>query len=385
MFMSNIDAIYIHIPLCNYICAYCDFCKVFYNQELVNTYLEALEKEIISKYKGDIITSLYIGGGTPSSLSTTSLKKLFTILKNINLSKSCEITFEANPDSLSLDKIKILKDFGVNRVSLGVETVNCKLQNILERYTDKDKVLECVNNLKSNGITNINLDLIYAVEGETLEDLKKDLEFLLSLDVPHISTYSLIIEDNTKLKINGLKNIDKSLDREMYDFISSILKDNSYIHYEISNFSKEGYYSIHNLKYWLNLNYYGFGVGASSYIDNIRYTNTRSITNYIKGKTVIEEEILSIKDNIFYEIMLGFRTNKGIDKRNFKDKYNVCIDALFNYKRLVKDKILLDNADCLRVSEEYFYVLDEVTLKFLETLQTNVYDDIMEMSEVVYE
>ncbi len=382
---KRIDAVYIHIPFCNYICAYCDFCKVFYNREYVNKYLEALDKEIKANYKGEIITSLYIGGGTPSSLSLDELERLFNILKIFTLSKDCEITFESNPDSLTLDKIKLLKKYGVNRVSLGVETINDKLQETLERKTSKDNVINCINNLKNNDITNINVDLIYAVKGETLEDLKKDLEFLLSLDVPHISTYSLIIEDNTKLKINGIKNIDKSIDSEMYDMISSILKNNNYIHYEISNFSKEGYQSKHNLKYWNNLEYYGFGCGASGYIDNIRYTNTRSITNYIKGKTVIDEEILSIKDKIFYEIMLGFRTNLGINKKSFKNKYNINIEELFNYKRLVKDKILLDDSCCLRVSEEYFYVLDEVTLKFLETLQTNVYNGIIEISEVCYE
>ena len=382
---KRIDAVYIHIPFCNYICAYCDFCKVFYNREYVNKYLDALDKEIKANYKGEIITSLYIGGGTPSSLSLDELERLFNILKIFTLSKDCEITMEANTDSLTLDKIKLLKKYGVNRVSLGIETINKKLQEVIERRTSKESVINCINNLKKEGITNINVDLIYAIKGETLDDLKKDIDFLISLDVPHISTYSLIIEDNTKLKIKGVKNIDKSIDREMYDMISSILKNNNYIHYEISNFSKKGYSSKHNLKYWYNLEYYGFGVGASSYIDNIRYTNTRSITNYIKGKTVIDEEILSIKDKIFYEIMLGFRTNLGINKKSFKNKYNINIEELFNYKRLVKDKILLDDSCCLRVSEEYFYVLDEVTLKFLETLQTNVYNDIIEISEVCYE
>lgn len=382
---KRIDAVYIHIPFCNYICAYCDFCKVFYNREYVNKYLEALDKEIKANYKGEIITSLYIGGGTPSSLSLDELERLFNILKIFTLSKDCEITMEANTDSLTLDKIKLLKKYGVNRVSLGIETINKKLQEVIERRTSKESIINCINNLKKEGITNINVDLIYAIKGETLDDLKKDIDFLISLDVPHISTYSLIIEDNTKLKIKGVKNIDKSIDSEMYDMISSILKNNNYIHYEISNFSKEGYQSKHNLKYWNNLEYYGFGCGASGYIDNIRYTNTRSITNYIKGKTVIDEEILSIKDKIFYEIMLGFRTNLGINKKSFKNKYNINIEELFNYKRLVKDKILLDDSCCLRVSEEYFYVLDEVTLKFLETLQTNVYNDIIEISEVCYE
>ena len=371
---GKVDAVYIHIPFCNYICAYCDFCKVFYNKEYVSKYLDALEKEIKVNYKGEVITSLYIGGGTPSSLSIDELKKLFNIISVFNLSKDCEITMEANADSLSLDKIKLLKDFGVNRVSLGVETINENLQDILERRTSKDVVIKCINNLKNIGITNINVDLIYAIEGETLNDLKKDIDFLLSLDVTHISTYSLIIEDNTKLKINGIKNIDKSIDREMYDMISSILKNNNYIHYEISNFSKEGYLSKHNLKYWYNLEYYGFGVGASSYIDNIRYSNTRSITNYIGGKNIIDKDIVTIKDKIYYEIMLGFRTDMGINKNNFKNKYNINIEEIFNYKLLVKNNILEETSNYLKVREEYFYVLDEVILKFLETLQTNVYD-----------
>lgn len=371
---KRIDAVYIHIPFCNYICAYCDFCKVFYNREYVNKYLDALDKEIKSNYKGDIITSLYIGGGTPSSLSLEELERLFNILKIFTLSKDCEITFESNPDSLTLDKIKLLKKYGVNRVSLGIETINKKLQEVIERRTSKESIINCINNLKKEGITNINVDLIYAIKGETLDDLKKDIDFIIFLDVPHISTYSLIIEDNTKLKIKGVKNIDKSIDREMYDMISSILKNNNYIHYEISNFSKEGYSSKHNLKYWYNLEYYGFGVGASGYIDNIRYSNTRSITNYIGGKNIIDKDIVTIKDKIFYEIMLGFRTNMGINKNNFKNKYNINIEEIFNYKLLVKNNILEETSNYLKVREEYFYVLDEVILKFLETLQTNVYD-----------
>ena len=375
--INNVDAVYIHIPFCKEICAYCDFCKVYYNKKYVNKYLNALEKEIKSNYKGEVITSLYIGGGTPSSLSVDELKKLFGILKIFKLSKECEITMEANVDSLSLDKIKLLKELGVNRVSLGVETINSKLQDVLERRTNKDRVISCISNLRSVGITNINVDLIYAIEGESLDDLKKDLNFILSLDVPHVSTYSLIIEDNTKLKIKGIKNIDKSLDREMYDMISKILKENDYIHYEVSNFAKNNYQSKHNLKYWNNLHYYGFGVGASGYLDNIRYTNTRSITNYIEGKNVLDKEILTIKDKIFYEIMLGFRTNIGVDKVEFKKKYNVNIDELFNYKELVKDKVLDEDCRYLRVREEYFYVLDDVILRFIDTLQTNVSFDII--------
>lgn len=389
--MSNVkendivDAVYIHIPFCNYICAYCNFCKVFYNKKLVTLYLKALKKEIISKYKNELITTLYIGGGTPSSLSLNELKQLFEILKIFNLAKDCEITIECNPDSLSKEKIKLFKNFGINRISLGVETINYKLQNILNRKTSKTKVISCIKDLKNNGFNNINVDLIYAIKGETISTLQTDLDFILSLDVPHISTYSLIIEPNTILKLQGVKNINTKLDREMYDIISTTLKNKSYIHYEISNFARNNYQSKHNLKYWYNKEYYGFGVGASSYLNNIRYTNTKSITNYINNKTIIEKEILSVKDKIFYEIMLNFRTNKGVDKEIFKDKYNVKIDELFDYKNLVKESILLEDNKYLRVDENYYYVLDKVVINFLDTLQTNVYNDIINKSEVIYE
>ncbi len=375
--MNDINAVYIHIPFCNYICAYCDFCKVLYNEKFVNTYLDSLKKEIKDNYKGEKITSLYIGGGTPSSLNLDEIIKLFNILNVLNLSKDCEITFEANPDSLTNDKIKLLKSFGVNRVSLGVETINKSIQGVIERYTSSNLIISVINNLKKNGITNINVDLIYAFINESLRDLKTDLNFLLSLDVPHISTYSLIIEDNTKLKIKDIKNIDTNTDRKMYDFICKVLNSNGYIHYEISNFAKIGYESAHNLKYWHNERYYGFGVGASSYLGNIRYSNTKSITNYIRGKRVIYKEKLSIKDKIFYEVMLNFRTNKGLDKKKFINKYKVSIDKLFNYKHLVNKKVLISNSNYLKVKEEYFYVLDEVVLEFLGTLQTNVYNDII--------
>ena len=337
------------------------------------------------------------------AIGSHDLGYTITFNSNIKLNKQSTLTFDTNVildgssisanvessetndfyaklyvnDSLTLDKIKLLKKYGVNRVSLGVETINKKLQDVLERRTSKDNVINCINNLKIVGITNINVDLIYAIKGETLEDLNNDLEFLLSLDVPHISTYSLIIEDNTKLKIKGIKNIDKVIDRDMYDLISKTLKNNNYIHYEISNFSYDGFMSKHNLKYWRNLEYYGFGVGASGYIDNIRYTNTRSITNYIDGKTIIDKEIVTLKDKMFYEIMLGFRTSMGIDKIEFKDKYNVSIDRVFNYKSFVEEKVLEEDLKYLRVREEYFYVLDEVTLRFLDTLQTNVSFDII--------
>lgn len=372
---KSIDAVYIHIPFCQNICSYCDFCKIYYQEKIVDKYLSMLEMEIKNKYQNDIITTLYIGGGTPSCLSDKELRKLFRIIKIFKLSSSCEITFEANVESLDLSKIKLLKENGVNRISLGMETINSKLQKIINRKTSKTEIINCINNLRNNDIYNINLDLMYALPSETVTDLLEDLTFLLSLDVPHISTYSLILEDHTKLKIEGYKQIDSDLDYYMYNIITNTLKSKSYIHYEVSNFSKSNYQSKHNLKYWNNCEYYGFGAGASGYINNIRYDNTRSITKYLNGKTVMDEELLTIKDIINYEVILNLRTNEGIIKENFKNKFNISLDKLFKYKTLVKDGFLVENYKQVFVNEKYIYVLNEIILKFLSTLQTNVYDD----------
>ena len=366
------DTVYIHIPFCRKICAYCDFCKVLYNKEYVMSYLKALEEEIISTYKGEEITTIYIGGGTPSSLSEEELIKLFEILKHFHLAQNYELTFEANSDSLNEEKIKILKKYGVNRVSIGLETTKQNLQKILKRTTDQTEVKTTVVTLRKHGITNINLDLIYAIPSETIKDLTSDLTFLLKLNVPHISTYSLIIEDNTLLKIKGLKNISLSLDRKMYDHITKTLEKNGYNHYEISNFAKKGYESRHNLKYWQNKQYYGFGVGASSYLNNTRYTTTRSLTKYLKGKSLTNGEHLSLADTINYEVILNLRTSYGINKEEFLKKYHQSIDSFFNYKDLVTKKILTETEETIAVNKEYYYVLNEVILKFLNTLQTNV-------------
>ena len=375
--MLKKDAVYIHIPFCNHICNYCDFCKVYYNKKYVIKYLEALNLEIEKNYQNDLITSLYIGGGTPSSLSIFELKILFNILKKLNLSQDREITFEANPDSLTLEKIKLLKEFGVNRISLGVETINAELGSILNRKTSKEQVLKLITTLRDFQITNINVDLIYGIKGETMSILKEDLDFLLSLDVPHISTYSLMLEANTVLKIKGFTSIDSTLDRKMYEYICTTLAKAGYQHYEISNFAKPSFFSKHNQKYWANQFYYGFGVGASGYLDNIRYTNTRSLTAYLNGKTIITKEELDFEAEITYEVILRLRTKEGINKEAFFRRYHCKLGDIFNYYDLINTPYFHETANNVALNSEYFYVSNSLIIKFLDTLQSNVYHDII--------
>ena len=204
-------SVYIHIPFCKSICSYCDFCKMYYNSKFVNDYLEALEKEIKSNYKNEVISTLYIGGGTPNCLSNDELKKLFDIVKIFKLDKDYEFTIECNVEFITTDNLKIFKDNKVNRLSIGIESVNSNNLKYLNRNYDKKLVEEKVL-LAKKYFNNINGDLIYALPNSNIKDLEEDISFLLSLDLEHISTYSLIIEDNTILKNNSAKNIDEEVD-----------------------------------------------------------------------------------------------------------------------------------------------------------------------------
>ena len=356
---------YIHIPFCNKICSYCDFCKLYYNKDLVNKYLDALEKEINKIYKGEVLETIYIGGGTPSSLSLDELERLFKILSVLNKDKNIEYTIENNFDSITEEKINLYKKYGINRLSFGIETTNNSYLKLLNRSLSKDKVRKIINYSKEIGIININVDLIYALPHESINDLEKDIDFILSLDIPHISTYSLIIEDNTLLKIKNYKNISEDLDSDMYKYICKRLKENNFTHYEISNFSKEGYYSKHNLCYWNNKEYYGFGLGSSSYINNKRITNTRSITNYLKEDFIKEEEIIDINSKIEYEVILNLRKKEGIDLISFKDKYKKDLLSIYNYNELVDKEFLILNNNHLYIPEDKWYISNEIIVRLL--------------------
>ena len=230
-----IKSCYIHIPFCNTICSYCDFCKLLYNEKIVDSYLEHLEKEIRSIYKNEILDTIYIGGGTPSSLNLYQLDKLFNILNILKKSDNIEYTIECNFDSITIDKLKLFKKYGINRLSFGLESTIKNNLDILERNISKNMVRKTIKQCRSLGFNNINIDLMYAIPNENIIDLEKDIDFILSLDVEHISTYSLIIEEHTKLYINNTNYISEDLDYEMYKLICNKL--NNYNHYEISNFA----------------------------------------------------------------------------------------------------------------------------------------------------
>lgn len=357
---------YIHIPFCDKICSYCDFCKMFKYDKFVEDYLDALEREIKSIYRGEVLETIYIGGGTPSCLNIKQLKRLFNILSIFKRSSDCEYTIENNFESTDKEKLELYKEIGINRLSFGIETTNKKSLDLLERDIDLDKVRNIINTCRELGFNNINVDLMYALPNESIKDLEKDLEFIYSLDVEHISTYSLIIEDHTKLGINDTKNISEDLDYEMYKYICNSMKNNGYKHYEISNFTKEGYSSRHNTCYWDNDNYYGFGLGASSYIDDMRITNTRSLNNYKKDEYVKEVEYLKDEDKMEYEVILNLRKNDGIDLDVFKNKYNKELIEVYNYNDLIDLEVLVLDNNHLYIPEDKWYISNSIIVDVLE-------------------
>lgn len=357
-------SIYIHIPFCNSICTYCDFCKIFYNKKYINDYLNNLEQEIKVRYKSEIVNTIFIGGGTPSSLDDEELIRLMNIIEIFKLNDNYEFTVECNIESITENKLKIMKKYGVNRISIGVESFDNSIIKLLGRNHTKKDVYNKMKIVKRY-FSNINIDLIYAAYDD-INILKSDIDCFLKLDIPHISTYSLIIEDNTMLKINGMKNIDEDIDYEMYKYIEDTLEKNNYIHYEISNYAKNGYQSKHNLVYWNNEEYYGFGLSSTSYINNKRITNTKNLRKYLNGE-YLDTSVYEDKDiRMENEIMLGLRKLDGIDLDRFKEKFNVSLEDIYNIDNLVRNGYLIRDNNCIKIDKKYMYISNEIIVRILE-------------------
>ncbi len=359
------ESVYIHVPFCKKICTYCDFCKTIYYKSWIFQYLEALEKEINNYYDGEILKSIYIGGGTPSCLDKEELNLLFKIISIFKKDKYTEITFECNLNDINNELLDILKNNGVNRLSIGIESFNQDLLELMNRDAYFEDAQEKINLCRSMGFNNINVDLIYGFNIQTISMLKNDLKKILKLNVEHISTYSLIIEDNTHFGISKIKPIDDELDAKMYEIICKILKRHNYNHYEISNFSKKGYESIHNLNYWYNKEYYGFGLGAHGFMMGFRYENTRSLTDYINGKIHLKEQIMSKDENMQNELMLSLRLKKGINVKEFYKKYNINIQQVFDFTDVIKKGEIIYKNGYIFIPENKFYVMNEILLKLL--------------------
>lgn len=358
-------SVYIHIPFCKKICSYCDFCKVIYQKEWAVKYLKVLKSEIEDRYMGESIKTIYIGGGTPSCMSLKEIEYLLLLTNLFNKKDLEEFTFECNIEDVTKELLVLLKKYNVNRLSIGIESFSKSNLEFMKRYHDYEDTSKKIELIRSMGFNNINLDLIYALPQEKLSTLKKDIKLLLTLNPEHISTYSLMIEDNTYLSYKKTKEIDEELDYEMYDYICKKLSKNGYNHYEVSNFAKDGFKTKHNLVYWNNLEYYGFGCGASGYIAGVRYDNTRSLTKYLNKDFKYKDEILSEQSIMEYELMLGLRKLEGISLQEFYNKYHVNMQDIFPIKPLIKNGDLIYEDGFIKINPKKIYIMNEILLKLV--------------------
>lgn len=356
---------YIHIPFCKSICSYCDFCKMLYVNDWVNDYLKALYKEIKEYYSGEELETIYIGGGTPSSLKPNQLEVLFKILSVFKKHKDCEITFECNISDISVQLLNILHKNNVNRLSVGIESFDKKKLEFMKREADFKDTKEKIELCRKYKFDNISVDLIYAIPGENLKTLKNDIKQILKLKPDHISTYSLIVEDHTVVGIQDVESIPEDLEYDMYDYIMDVLEVNGYKQYEISNFAKKGKESKHNLTYWNNEEYYGFGLGASGFIDKIRYDNTKNFNKYIKGEYRANAEFLSKKNDMDNELMLGLRKIQGINVETFNKKFDTDIYKEYPIQDLIKNKDLKYKKGYIFINPDKLYIMNEILIKLV--------------------
>ena len=358
-------SVYIHIPFCKSICSYCDFCKVLYNKEWAVKYLKELKREIEDRYMGECVSTIYIGGGTPSCLSLKEIEYLLLLKNLFNIKNLQEFTFECNIEDISLELLNLLKKYNVSRLSIGIESFDRDNLLFMKRHHSYEEVKEKIELARSLGFDNINLDLIYALPNEKIGTLKKDLKYLLSLNSEHISTYSLEIHDNTYLNYQNIKPISEDDDYEMYELICKKLTKEGYNHYEISNFAKAGFESKHNLVYWNNLEYYGFGCGASGYISGVRYDNTRNLSKYLNGEYKNTDQMLSFESIMEYELILGFRKTEGINLQEFYNKYKVNMQDVFPIKPLIQNGDLIYKDGYVKINPQKLYVMNEILLKLV--------------------
>lgn len=374
--------VYIHIPFCHQICNYCDFNKVFFKNQPVDEYIEALGQEMRMTVENNPqtfthIETIFLGGGTPTSLSVEQLTRLMELIHlYIPLEQVMEFSSEANPDELTHEKLMVLKKYGINRLSLGVQSFNQEILKKLGRTHSNEHVFKTLRDAKEIGFSNISIDLMYGLPGQTLEQWQETLDIAFSLGLPHFSAYSLIVEPKTifynlmnkgKLSLPG-----EDLEAKMYDMLMQQMEAHGLTQYEISNFAKKGFESTHNCIYWENDEYAGFGAGASGYLNNVRYQNIGPLRKYIEAVENGTLPLLDIhevtkKERIEEEMFLGLRKTAGVSKQQFIEKFDVPMEQLFaeHIAKLETEGLIDNTEDVLKLSYNGRFVGNEVFQQFL--------------------
>lgn len=367
----NSVGIYIHIPFCKQKCKYCDFTSFACKEDIYDEYFKCLKKEITEKSdeldnENIEIDTIYIGGGTPSIVPTEYIEDIINLIyEKYNVSKIAEITIEANPGTIDKDKLEKYIEAGINRLSIGLQSTNDKLLKMLGRIHTYCEFEEVYKTARQVGFKNINVDLMIGLPNQTMKNVQESLEEIIKKSPEHISVYSLIVEENTKMfdliESGELELPNENLEREMYWDVKNVLQENGYCHYEISNFAKKGFESKHNSNCWKQHSYLGFGVAAHSYYDGIRYSNITDLKTYIEnfqnGESVyniIFHEKQSKEQMMKEYMLLGLRKIDGVKISEFKEKF---VDNPLYYFREQLNKLVKQNL--VEVSEDRIYLTDK--------------------------
>lgn len=351
--MKKDIGLYIHMPFCKAKCYYCDFISYANKEKLIKEYVEALIKEMkhinLSKYS---IQTVYIGGGTPSLIDNESISKIMDNVRPF-VADNAEITIEINPGTANKEKLKKYKEIGINRLSIGLQSADNELLSEIGRIHKYEDFLNVYNEARNIGFRNINVDLMLGLPNQDLKKLEESVKEVITLSPEHISIYSLILEENTKLydmvMNEELKLPDEAIERKMYWNIKKMLENEGYIHYEISNFAKEGYKSRHNSDCWEQKEYIGIGVSSHSYLNNKRYSNSESVEEYIKNinnndfdKNITIHEEQTKEDKQKEYMILGLRKINGVNITKFKNKFGE--NPIFLYRqelnKLVQEELI---------------------------------------------
>lgn len=356
----SISSVYIHIPFCSHKCLFCSFPIAVAQTHYADDYLNRLEKEA-EHYQGAHLDTVYIGGGTPSLLSATQLGRLMQIVnKYFSLGNKCEITLEANPESMDQEKAKAIKQWGVNRISLGAQSFNDHYLKFLGRRHSTTQTKAAYALLRENGFDNINLDLMYAFPSQAAGELHTDVVAMASLGSEHLSLYTLTIEPQSRFYVQDLKLDDEEKIAQHYQEVTKILKGYGFQQYEISNFAKQGFQSRHNKNYWQGGEYIGLGMGAHGFMDNRRYWNTSKLHEYLHSiDAVAGFEELPHHTRMMERILFGLRMNEGIDTNLIPAGKQLSVD------HFIREGFLIIDGQRLKATERGRLVLDELSSRLI--------------------
>lgn len=366
-----INSLYVHIPFCIKKCLYCDF-NSYSNNELQDIYTNSLINEI-EKINEESFETIFVGGGTPTILSLKNLKKILEALSKFH---AIEYTFESNPGTITENNLNLLREYGVNRLSIGLQAWQDHLLTGLGRVHSLHDFLEGYEAARRAGFNNINIDLMFGIPDQGMEDWMESIDKVIEINPEHISCYSLIIEDGTPFKKlydeNKLNIVEEDIERDMYHYAINKLKQAGYLHYEISNFSKIGFECKHNITYWTLEEYLGAGAGAHSFVNNKRFSNFKSLSQYINGvreNNIIEECTFQRHNDLLSEYMfLGLRMMEGISKNHFKMKFGEDIESIYSNEisGLIQKGLIIENGNKIMLTPMGIDFSNQVFVEFIK-------------------